>query len=80
MCREDIRFLTSFGSYSVDIKIYGDRVVVFARSKVASGPIKSINTDSAIPGVFVIFTGEDFLLKFGITLSVSLLTVVKVIR
>ncbi|HCW84300.1 MAG TPA: hypothetical protein DHC76_09865, partial [Rhodobacteraceae bacterium] len=35
---------------------------VFARSNVANGTIKSIDTSAAaaMPGVLAIFTGEDF--------------------
>jgi carbon-monoxide dehydrogenase large subunit len=60
--REDVRFLTGRGRYSDDIKTYGECAAVFARSNVANGTIKSINTDAAMamPGVLAIFTGEDF--------------------
>ena len=60
--REDVRFLTGRGRYSDDIKAYGECAAVFARSNVANGTIKSINTDAAaaMPGVLAIFTGEDF--------------------
>ena len=42
--REDIRFLTGKGRYSDDIKTYGQAAAVFARSTVANGIIKSIDT------------------------------------
>ena len=60
--REDVRFLTGHGRYSDDIKAYGECAAVFARSNVANGTIKSINTDvaAAMPGVLAILTGEDF--------------------
>ncbi|MFT5065196.1 MAG: carbon-monoxide dehydrogenase large subunit [Yoonia sp.] len=60
--REDVRFLTGRGRYSDDIKTFGECAAVFARSNVANGTIKSINTDAAaaMPGVLAIFTGEDF--------------------
>ena len=45
--REDVRFLTGRGRYSDDIKAYGECAAVFARSNVANGTIKSINTDVA---------------------------------
>jgi len=60
--REDVRFLTGRGQYSDDIMTFGECAAVFARSTVANGTIKSINTDAAaaMPGVLAIFTGEDF--------------------
>lgn len=60
--REDIRFLTGKGRYSDDIKTYGQAAAVFARSTVANGIIKSIDTSAAegMPGVLAVFTGEDF--------------------
>ena len=60
--REDIRFLTGKGNYSDDIQTAGECAAVFARSNVANGTIKSINTDAAaaMPGVLAVFTGEDF--------------------
>ena len=59
--REDVRFLTGRGRYSDDIKAYGECAAVFARSNVANGTIKSINTDVAatMPGVLAIFTGQS---------------------
>lgn len=60
--REDVRFLTGKGQYSDDIRTFGECAAVFARSNVANGTIKSINTEAAaaMPGVLAIFTGEDF--------------------
>ena len=60
--REDVRFLTGAGRYTDDIKTYGEAAAVFARSTVANGVIKSIDTSAAegMPGVLAIFTGEDF--------------------
>ncbi|MEP1768861.1 MAG: xanthine dehydrogenase family protein molybdopterin-binding subunit [Sulfitobacter sp.] len=60
--REDVRFLTGSGQYTDDIKEFGETVAVFARSTVANGVIKSIDTTAAaaMPGVLAIFTGEDF--------------------
>ncbi|MGB0506808.1 MAG: xanthine dehydrogenase family protein molybdopterin-binding subunit, partial [Pikeienuella sp.] len=60
--REDVRFLKGKGKYTDDIANYGQAVAVFARSVVAHGVIKSIDTSVAegMPGVLAIFTGEDF--------------------
>ena len=60
--REDIRFLTGLGQYTDDIALTGETYAVFARSQVANGAIKSIDTSAAenMPGVLAIFTGEDF--------------------
>ncbi|WP_296421013.1 xanthine dehydrogenase family protein molybdopterin-binding subunit [Pseudooctadecabacter sp.] len=60
--REDIRFLTGEGQYTDDINLTGQAHAVFARSDVANGVIKSIDTTAAeaMPGVLAIFTGEDF--------------------
>ena len=60
--REDVRFLTGEGNYSDDIKLLNQASAVFARSTVANGVIKSIDTSAAaeMPGVLAIFTGEDF--------------------
>jgi carbon-monoxide dehydrogenase large subunit len=60
--REDIRFLTGAGQYTDDINLQGQTHAVFARSDVANGVIKSIDTTAAaeMPGVLAIFTGEDF--------------------
>ena len=60
--REDIRFLTGEGQYTDDINLTGQAHAVFARSDVANGTIKSIDTTAAadMPGVLAIFTGEDF--------------------
>ena len=45
--REDIRFLTGKGNYSDDIQTAGECAAVFARSNVANGTIKSIDTSAA---------------------------------
>ena len=60
--REDIRFLTGLGQYTDDISLTGETHAVFARSEVANGIIKSIDTSAAenMPGVLAIFTGDDF--------------------
>ena len=60
--REDVRFLTGRGRYSDDIQTQGECAAVFARSTVANGVIKSIDTTAAaaMPGVLAVFTGEDF--------------------
>ena len=60
--REDVRFLTGTGTYTADINTYGQAAAVFARSTVANGRIKSIDTSAAeaMPGVLAVFTGADF--------------------
>ena len=60
--REDVRFLTGLGNYTDDIQTFGECAAIFARSTVANGVIKSIDTTAAasMPGVLAIFTGEDF--------------------
>ncbi len=60
--REDVRFLTGKGTYTDDIQRFGQAAAVFARSQVANGLIKSIDTSAAaaMPGVLAIFTGDDF--------------------
>ncbi|MEM7471532.1 MAG: xanthine dehydrogenase family protein molybdopterin-binding subunit [Pseudomonadota bacterium] len=60
--REDVRFLTGRGNYTDDYAPTGTTYAVFARSQVANGTIKSIDTSAAaaMPGVLAIFTGEDF--------------------
>jgi carbon-monoxide dehydrogenase large subunit len=60
--REDIRFLTGRGAYTDDIAVAGQAHAVFARSNVAHGRIRAIDTRAAaaMPGVLAIFTGEDF--------------------
>ncbi|UWQ99492.1 xanthine dehydrogenase family protein molybdopterin-binding subunit [Rhodobacteraceae bacterium S2214] len=60
--REDVRFLTGSGTYTDDIQTNAECAAVFARSTVANGVIKSIDTTAAagMPGVLAIFTGEDF--------------------
>ncbi len=60
--REDVRFLMGLGKYTDDISLTGQTHAVFARSTVAHGKIKSINTEHAesMPGVLAVFTGEDF--------------------
>ncbi|MGH1331653.1 MAG: xanthine dehydrogenase family protein molybdopterin-binding subunit [Paracoccaceae bacterium] len=60
--REDIRFLTGEGNYTDDINLAGQGYVVFARSQVAHGRIKSLDTSAAaaMPGVIRVFTGKDF--------------------
>ena len=60
--REDARFLLGSGRYSDDIVLLNQTYAVFARSEVANGIIKTINTSEAekMPGVIVVFTGDDF--------------------
>ncbi len=60
--REDVRFLTGKGKYTDDIQLQGQAYAWFARSDVANGVIKSVDTSAAesMPGVLAIFTGEDF--------------------
>ena len=60
--REDVRFLMGLGRYTDDIAVQGQAHAVFARSNVANGRIRSINTKAAakMPGVLAVFTGEDF--------------------
>jgi carbon-monoxide dehydrogenase large subunit len=60
--REDFRFLTGRGKYTDDITLQGQTYAAFARSDVANGKIKSIDTSAAaaMPGVLTIFTGDDF--------------------
>ena len=42
--REDVRFLLGSGRYSDDISLLNQAYAVFARSEVANGIIKSIDT------------------------------------
>ncbi len=60
--REDVRFLTGTGEYTDDIQIAKQVYAVFARSTVAHGKIKGIDTSAAeaMPGVLAVFTGADF--------------------
>ena len=60
--REDVRYLTGRGRYTDDISTYGECAAVFARSTVANGRIRSIDTSAAeaMPGVLAVFTGADF--------------------
>tara|TARA_B100001564_G_scaffold81253_1_gene65405 strand:- start:1331 stop:3697 length:2367 start_codon:yes stop_codon:yes gene_type:complete len=60
--REDARFLLGSGRYSDDIVLLNQTFAVFARSEVANGIIKNINTSEAekMPGVITVFTGNDF--------------------
>ncbi|MCY4179280.1 MAG: xanthine dehydrogenase family protein molybdopterin-binding subunit, partial [Litoreibacter sp.] len=60
--REDVRFLTGRGQYTDDYTPAGTTYAVFARSQVAHGTIKSIDTSAAeaMPGVLAVLTGEDF--------------------
>jgi len=60
--REDVRFLKGKGQYTDDIPpAYDQAAAVFARSTVANGIIKSIDTSVAegMPGVLAIFTGAE---------------------
>lgn len=60
--REDQRFITGRGRYTDDINLQGQTYAAFARSDVAAGIIKSVDTSKAarMPGVLAVFTGEDF--------------------
>ena len=60
--REDVRFLTGTGNYTDDMNLHGQVHAVFARSNVAHGRIKSVDTSAAeaMEGVLAVFTGEDF--------------------
>jgi len=60
--REDVRFLTGTGNYTDDMNLHGQAHAVFARSNVAHGRIKSVDTSAAeaMEGVLAVFTGEDF--------------------
>ena len=60
--REDARFLLGSGRYSDDIVLLNQTYAVFARSEVANGIVKTINTSEAekMPGVIAVFTGDDF--------------------
>ncbi len=60
--REDQRFITGEGRYTSDIQLQGQTFAAFARSDVAAGIIKSVDTSKAeaMPGVHAVFTGEDF--------------------
>ncbi|MFT4742449.1 MAG: carbon-monoxide dehydrogenase large subunit [Yoonia sp.] len=60
--REDVRFLTGKGEYTDDLHAANQAIAVFARSTVAHGVIKSIDTSVAetMPGVLAVFTGADF--------------------
>lgn len=60
--REDARFLLGSGRYSDDISLLNQTYAVFARSEVANGIIKTVDTSEAekMPGVVTVFTGEDF--------------------
>lgn len=60
--REDVRFLKGKGEYTDDIHAHDQAIAAFARSTVAHGVIKSIDTSVAegMPGVLAVFTGADF--------------------
>jgi len=59
--KEDPRLLTGRGQYVDDVSLPGMLHVAFARSPIARGNIRSINTDIArdIPGVHAIYTQQD---------------------
>jgi aerobic carbon-monoxide dehydrogenase large subunit len=60
--REDVRFLTGAGNYTDDIDLHRQSHVVFLRSQMAHGRLKTVETTAAaaMPGVLRIFTGADF--------------------
>ncbi len=59
--REDPKFLTVGGTYVGDLELPGALHVVFVRSPLAHGVIRSIDTDEAraAPGVVGVFTNAD---------------------
>lgn len=59
--KEDPRLLTGRGQYVDDVSLPGMLHVAFARSPIARGKIRSINTDIArdIPGVHAVYTQQD---------------------
>lgn len=59
--REDPRLIQGQGTYVDDIKIVGMEHVAFARSDIAHGRIKSIDTSAAeaMDGVTAVFTGAQ---------------------
>ena len=58
---EDPKLLTGKGQYTDDVKTNVQAYVVFVRSEVAHGNIKTIDTSTAIrsKGVLAVYTGED---------------------
>src|ERR1041385_4608548 len=59
--REDPRLIQGGGTYVDDVKIAGMQHVVFKRSDVAHGRIRSIDTSAAakMDGVEAVFTGAQ---------------------
>ena len=59
--REDPRLIQGRGTYVDDIKLTGMRHMVFRRSDIAHGKIKSIDTKAAaaMEGVEAVYTGAD---------------------
>ena len=60
--KEDPRLLTGKGTFVDDVVLPGTLHVAFARSPIARGKIRSIDTSAAkdVPGVIAVFTAEDF--------------------
>ena len=60
--KEDPRLLTGRGQFVDDIALPGMLHVAFARSAIARGTIRAINSEAAreIPGVHAIYTQADF--------------------
>ncbi|MGH9044823.1 MAG: xanthine dehydrogenase family protein molybdopterin-binding subunit [Acidimicrobiales bacterium] len=58
---EDRKFLTTGGLYVDDVAVDGALHVVYVRSPIAHGTIKSIDTSQALscPGVVAVFTSHD---------------------
>jgi carbon-monoxide dehydrogenase large subunit len=65
--REDERFITGNGRYTNDINVPGQLYAAFVRSDHAHGEVHRIDTAQALamPGVVVVYTGED-LLRAGV--------------
>lgn len=59
--KEDVKFLTSGGSYVADLPLAGPAWVTFVRSPLAHAHITSIDTTDAAmaPGVIEVFTAAD---------------------
>src|SRR4051812_4339041 len=58
--REDPRLIQGLGTYVDDVKVTGMQHIVFKRSDVAHGRIRSIDTSAAeaMEGVEAVFTGK----------------------
>lgn len=58
---EDRRFLTGQGQYCADIQLPGQCHAAFARSPIAHGRVRRIDTSAVMqmPGVITVLTGDD---------------------